>query len=71
MSTNDNQFGGRRYLRFKELTELGLAPKSRSTLTRWCEEGTFPKPIKLTERTIVWSVEELAQMLAERAAERG
>ena len=41
-----------RFIRMNELAPmLGLA---RSTIYRGIKENTFPKQIKLTERTVVW-----------------
>jgi predicted DNA-binding transcriptional regulator AlpA len=68
MST-DSQFFGRRFLRFSELQEIGIV-KHRSTLDRWVAEGRFPKPLKLGARVAVWDAEEIAKVIATRAAER-
>ncbi len=69
MST-DPTFYGRRFLRFKELAEIGIVPPHRSTLDRWIAEGRFPKPIKLGERVIVWDASEIADLIAARKAMR-
>ena len=58
-----NDFAGRRFLRFKELHEIGIAP-SRSTLERWVSEGRFPAPVRLGPRVLVWDTEEIRNLLA-------
>ncbi len=42
------------FLREKQLRQLGFAPFARSTLWRRVKDGTFPAPIKLSERVTVW-----------------
>lgn len=41
---------------------------SRATLWRGVRNGIFPKPIKLTERTTVWRVEDIRAFIASLAA---
>ena len=42
----------------------GLLPFSRATLWRRVKDGTFPAPIKLSERTTAWSTADLRKWLA-------
>jgi predicted DNA-binding transcriptional regulator AlpA len=55
-------FSGRRFLRFKELREIGIAP-SRTTLERWVAEGRFPAPVRLGPRVLVWDTQEIQRLL--------
>jgi predicted DNA-binding transcriptional regulator AlpA len=63
MNASSKDFTGRRFLRFKELREIGLAP-SRTTLERWVAEGRFPAPMRLSPRVLVWDTEEIRDLLA-------
>jgi predicted DNA-binding transcriptional regulator AlpA len=66
------RYAGRRYLRYSELEELGIVA-NRATLKLWMDAGAFPRGIKIAGRfgrTLVWSVPEIVQALAERVAER-
>ena len=65
-------FGDRRYLRYSDLQRLGVV-SNRATLSYWIRNGQFPAGIRIAGprgRTLVWSVAEIAEHLAERAAER-
>ena len=42
---------------------LALMPFSSATLWRKCSLGTFPKPVKLSERVTAWRAEEIRQWL--------
>jgi predicted DNA-binding transcriptional regulator AlpA len=66
------RYAGRRFLRYRELEELGLVD-NRATLDLWIEKGAFPRGLKIPGpygKTLVWSVCELAHLLAQRVAER-
>jgi predicted DNA-binding transcriptional regulator AlpA len=66
------QFTGRRFLRFREIEDLGLVD-NRSTLQNWMDAGLFPKPIRVagpSGKVLVWFAGEIAQAIADRAAER-
>jgi predicted DNA-binding transcriptional regulator AlpA len=66
------RFAGRRFLRFGELEELGIVG-NRATLKLWMDAGAFPRGIKIAGRygrTLVWPVDEVVRLLAERASER-
>ncbi|RQW27246.1 AlpA family phage regulatory protein [Rhodobacteraceae bacterium CH30] len=43
--------------------EIGLLPISRATLWRRVQNGTFPKPVKLSERTTAWRTEEIREWM--------
>jgi len=40
---------------------------NRWTLMRWCREGKFPKPIRLSEVVVAWRVADVERWLSERA----
>ena len=66
------RFAGRRYLRYGELELLGIVG-NRATLKLWIDAGAFPPGIRIAGpygRTLVWSVPEVVQVLADRADER-
>lgn len=52
------------FLREKQLRQLGFAPFARSTMWRRIKQGTFPAPIKLSERVTVWRYEDVAAWYA-------
>jgi len=64
------------FLREKQLVgnakthEAGLFPFSRATLWRRVNDGTFPRPIKLSERTTAWRTCEICQWMANPSAYR-
>ena len=41
----------------------GLLPFSRATLWRRVKDGTFPQPVKLSERTIAWPTAEVRKWM--------
>jgi predicted DNA-binding transcriptional regulator AlpA len=45
----------------------GLLPISRSAWLLGVKQGRYPQPIKLSERTVVWSLAEIEAMVAARA----
>lgn len=45
-------------------TERGLLPISSSTLWRWINEGKFPRPRKLGEKTTVWRAGDVRAWIA-------
>jgi prophage regulatory protein len=59
---------------FKQLKPEKGIPYSRDHLRRRCKAGTFPMPIKLSDRRIAWIEAEVdafvADQVAARAAER-
>ncbi len=52
---------------------LALIPVGKSTWWEGCKSGKFPKPIKLSERTTVWRVEDINAYIAQagKQAESG
>ncbi|CAM2191229.1 prophage regulatory protein [Paraburkholderia kururiensis] len=64
------------YLREKQLVGdaksqiSGLLPFSRATLWRRVKDGTFPKPVKLSERTTAWPTAEIRKWMMDPAAYR-
>ncbi|MHB8770445.1 MAG: helix-turn-helix transcriptional regulator [Syntrophales bacterium] len=56
MATENKESDARRNRGFLRLPQvLEIFPISKSTWWKGIKEGRFPKPIKLTERTSVWS----------------
>lgn len=53
-----------RYLREKEL--LRVIPISKSTLWRKVALGTFPKPIKLSEKITVWKTDDVEDWFSQQ-----
>ncbi|EIN00391.1 phage transcriptional regulator [Paraburkholderia hospita] len=48
----------------------GLLPFSRATLWRRVKDGTFPRPIKLSERTTAWPTAEIRKWILDPAGYR-
>jgi len=46
----------------------GPLPFSTATLWRRVKAGTFPQPVKLSERVTAWRAEDVRQWLAAQAA---
>jgi predicted DNA-binding transcriptional regulator AlpA len=66
------KFIGRRYLRYSEICDLGLAD-SRVILTKWMDAGRFPRAIKIAGprgRALRWVASEIAQLIDRRLTER-
>lgn len=42
---------------------LKLFPVSKSTWWQGVRDGKFPKPVKLTERTTAWRVEDIHKLI--------
>ena len=54
-----------KYLRRPAVQDLtGL---SRSTIYRLMEDGAFPRPVRLSPRTVAWRESDLTAWFAERA----
>ena len=49
-------------------TVQDLTGLSRSTIYRLMEHGAFPRPVRLSPRTVAWRESDLAAWFAERAA---
>lgn len=46
------------WLKYKDLVERGLFT-NRVTLNRWVKRGIFPAPIRLSEFTVAWPLDEV------------
>lgn len=61
-----------RLIRLRELattsTRPGVIPASPATIWRWVKSGTFPAPIKLSERVTAWDAQAVDAWIKERAA---
>lgn len=44
---------------------LGLLPISRATLWRKAKDGSFPRPVKLSERTTAWRAADIRRWIAD------
>ena len=42
---------------------------SRSTIYKWMDEGSFPKPVKLGPRAVGWREEQIEAWIADRIGE--
>jgi len=49
------------YLRLPDV--LKLFPISKSTWWQGVKDGKFPKPVKLTERTTAWRIQDIHALL--------
>jgi prophage regulatory protein len=47
----------------RERQILTMLPFSKSTLWRKVNDGTFPKPVKLSERVTAWRVDEIHEWM--------
>lgn len=57
---------------YKRLPQVKQATGlSRSTILRKAAEGTFPRPIKISERAIAWNSDQLKAWLANPQGWRG
>ena len=56
------------FLRERQLVgnanSIGLLPISRATLWRRVKDGTFPQPVKLSERTTAWPTVEVRKWMS-------
>lgn len=46
-------------------TVAGVCGIARSTVWKWCADGRFPKPIKLSPRVSAWHVADVRTWLAD------
>jgi predicted DNA-binding transcriptional regulator AlpA len=53
------------YMRQPQVLEV--VPFSAATMWRKAKQGTFPKPVKLSERVTAWRVGDVRQFLASQA----
>ena len=49
------------FLRLPQVLEVVACPKT--TLYRWMEAGTFPKPIKISTRLAVWKRDDVKKWM--------
>ena len=47
---------------------LAVFPVSRSAWWAGVQKGKYPSPVKLSERTTAWRVEDIRRLIAEKAA---
>lgn len=52
----------------RERQILTMLPFSKSTLWRKVNDGTFPKPVKLSERVTAWRVDEIHEWMVSQNA---
>ena len=45
-----------------------IVPVGASTLWRWVNAGTFPKPVKLSERVTAWKTSEVQAWIDQQSA---
>lgn len=45
----------------------GVSGLAKSTVWKWCADGRFPKPVKLSSRVSAWHVADLRAWLADPA----
>lgn len=46
----------------------GVCGLAKSTVWKWCAEGRFPKPVKLSSRVSAWPVAQVRAWLADPVA---
>jgi predicted DNA-binding transcriptional regulator AlpA len=54
----------------KESGTPGIFPFSHATLWRMVKDGTFPAPLKLSERTTAWRTEEVRRWISDPSGYR-
>ena len=42
---------------------LAIFPVGRTTWLNGCKSGKYPQPVKLTERTVAWKVEDIKNLI--------
>jgi prophage regulatory protein len=52
----------------RQVQVLKLVPFSKSTLWRRVKEGTFPRPLKLSDRVTVWRAEDIRQWINQQGS---
>jgi len=53
-------------LRLKTLIQFGYVPFSISTLWRKVKDGSYPRPIKVSEQITAWKVSDLQEWAADQ-----
>jgi predicted DNA-binding transcriptional regulator AlpA len=64
---NTGQIG---LVRLKTLIHCGYAPFSTSTLWRKVKDGSYPRPIKISEQITAWKLSDLQEWAADPLAYR-
>lgn len=49
------------FMRLRDV--LQVIPVSKTTWWKGVQEGRFPKPVRLTERTTAWRVEDIRELI--------
>ena len=49
---------------------LKITGLSRSSIYAFCKENTFPKPIKISQRTSGWLENEISDWISQKAEQR-
>lgn len=44
---------------------IGLIPVGRTTFLKRVKEGIYPKPVKISDRTVAWKVEDIRALINE------
>ena len=52
----------------KKFPEHGIPTKEPKIINEWIEKYGFPKPYRLSYRTVVWSLDEIRDWMASRRA---
>jgi Prophage CP4-57 regulatory protein (AlpA) len=53
-------------IRRLQFTDHGIPTKENKTINDWIAKHGFPKPYRLGERTVVWSLPEILDWMASR-----
>ena len=64
--TNFDDLPGDAFLRQPQV--LNLVPFSSATLWRKVKDGSFPSPVKLSERCTAWKIQAIREWLAAQAS---
>ncbi|MHA1540416.1 MAG: helix-turn-helix transcriptional regulator [Alphaproteobacteria bacterium] len=67
MSHKIQQLPKKGFLRLPEV--LKIFPVSRSTWWQGVKDKRYPQPVKLSERTTAWRVEDIQALIAEKGTE--
>jgi predicted DNA-binding transcriptional regulator AlpA len=62
---SQGQTGSVGLLRLKTLIQFGYAPFSTSTLWRKVKDGSYPRPIKVSEQITAWKISDLQEWAAD------
>lgn len=62
---SQGQSGSMGLLRLKALSQSGYAPFSTSTLWRKVKDGSYPRPIRVSEQITAWKITDLQEWAAD------